>query len=132
MKQMEFFDTGNTNAIDEKYTSKIKGPIYTPSGKKPQVLELFDRSKSAMLIENINKSNVSDQEKMFLILASYRHIVFNYRYIADYYAGSGTEMQELMEQSALVIIDFNKAIEYGYVKLSEEIADQYLEDTKNE
>jgi len=30
-----------------------------------------------------------------------------------------------MENSALVIIDFNKAIENGYVKLSEEIANQY-------
>jgi hypothetical protein len=37
-------------------------------------------------------------------------------------------MQEQMENSALVIIDFEKAIELGYVKLSEEIASQYLED----
>lgn len=40
-----------------------------------------------------------------------------------------------MENSALVIIDFNKAIELGYVKLSEEIKEQYLidyEDDENE
>lgn len=37
-------------------------------------------------------------------------------------------MQELMENSALVIIDFDKAIEKGFVKLSEEIANQYKED----
>jgi hypothetical protein len=30
-----------------------------------------------------------------------------------------------MEDSALVIIDFNKAIELGFVNLSEEIAQQY-------
>ena len=37
-------------------------------------------------------------------------------------------MQELMENSALVIIDFDKAIELGYVKLSKEISEQYIED----
>ena len=37
-------------------------------------------------------------------------------------------MQELMERSALVIIDFEKAIQLGYVKLCEEIRAQYLEE----
>jgi hypothetical protein len=36
-----------------------------------------------------------------------------------------------MEKSALIIIDFNKAIEYGYVQLNDEIAEQYLEDMEN-
>jgi hypothetical protein len=31
-----------------------------------------------------------------------------------------------MEDSALVIIDFNKAIENGYVKVSDKIKEQYL------
>ena len=58
-------------------------------------------------------------------MAAYRHTKFNYKNIAEYYAQSSKEMQELMEDSALVIIDFNKAIENGYVKLSEEISNQY-------
>ena len=33
-----------------------------------------------------------------------------------------------MEKSALVIIDFEKAIQLGYVKLSEEIKNQYLQE----
>jgi hypothetical protein len=33
-----------------------------------------------------------------------------------------------MEKSGLVIIDFNKAIEYGFVKLSEQIAQLYGEE----
>ena len=33
-----------------------------------------------------------------------------------------------MEDSALVIIDFNKAIENGYVKLSKEVQELYLEE----
>ena len=66
------------------------------------------------------------EEKMFLIDAARRHNVFNYEKIADYYAHSGKEMQHLMERSGLVIIDFEKAIQYGYVKLCEEIRKQYL------
>jgi hypothetical protein len=52
----------------------------------------------------------------------------NYEKIADYYAHSSKEMQHFMERSALVIIDFEKAIEYGYIKLCDEIRTQYLEE----
>lgn len=130
-KQPDFFEWASEaeSAIDKKYTSKIKAPIYSPKQRKPLALELRDKSKCEYLIQKINNSGVSVEEKAFLTLAAYRHIVFNYRLIADYYSHSDSEMQDLMEQSALVIIDFNKAIEYGYVKLSEDIAGQYLEDT---
>ena len=70
------------------------------------------------MIRRINSSNVSDAEKEFLRLAATRHIVFNYERIADYYASANKEMQELMEQSALVIIDFDRAIELGFVQLN--------------
>jgi hypothetical protein len=60
--------------------------------------------------------------------AARRHNVFNYEKIADYYAHSSKEMQELMERSGLVIIDFEKAIQNGYVKLCDEIRKQYLEE----
>jgi len=80
------------------------------------------------MIVEIDKSNVSIEEKMFLIEAARRHTVFNYEKIADYYANASKEMQELMERSALIIIDFEKAIEYGYVKMCEEIRKQYLEE----
>jgi hypothetical protein len=33
-----------------------------------------------------------------------------------------------MEKSGLVIIDFEKAIQYGYVKLCDDIRNQYLEE----
>ena len=76
----------------------------------------------------IKNSNLSDDEKKFLIFAASRHVVFNYEKIAEYYAHSNKEMQELMEKSALVIIDFEKAIQLGYVKLCDEIRNQYLEE----
>ena len=37
-------------------------------------------------------------------------------------------MQNLMEQSALVIVDFDKAVEYGFVTLNSQLSNQYLEE----
>ena len=54
--------------------------------------------------------------------------MFNYEKIADYYSHASKEMQELMEKNALVIIDFNKAIQSGFVRLSDKIRKQYLEE----
>ena len=96
------------------------------------VKDLYNEQKSLELLEKIKKSKVSNAEKEFLIMATFRHVVFNYSKIAEYYAQSNKEMQELMEDSALVIIDFNKAIENGYVNLSNEIRKQYLKDNPNE
>jgi uncharacterized protein (UPF0262 family) len=103
-------------------------PLYVPKYEKPNIYELYDSLKSIKLIQKINNSNVSDDEKKFLTFAAYRHIVFNFSKIADYYAHSSSEMQELMEQSALVIVDFDKAIEYGYVALNNQLSNQYLEE----
>jgi len=62
------------------------------------------------------------------MLAAGRHTVLNFELIANYYAHSSKACQELMEDNALVIIDFEKAIENGYVVLSEKISEQYLVD----
>jgi hypothetical protein len=35
-------------------------------------------------------------------------------------------MQELMEKSALIIIDFDKSIEYGFTKLQKEIHEEWV------
>lgn len=106
---------------DKKYTTKVEIPQYLPSVTCPLLDECYNLSKYRDLIEKIDKSNVSTEEKIFLKFAATRHIVFTYAKIADYYAHASKEMQELMEQSALVIIDFNDAIANGYVKLSKNI-----------
>jgi hypothetical protein len=104
---------------DDVYTTKIESPIYEPKNEKPNQKELFDISKYNLLVNKINESNISDSDKEFLKLASTRHIEFNYRKIADFYAHSDKDTQELMEDSALIIIDYNKAIELGFVELYE-------------
>lgn len=126
MKQENLFGEEFAPKLETKYTSKIQAPIYEPIGDKPHVLELFDNSKTQRLINEINGSDVSDDEKKFLIEAAKRHTIFNYSKIADYYAYSSPKMQKLMERSALVIIDFEKAIQYGYVKLNEDITQHFL------
>ena len=126
MKQFNLF--GKEEKEESKYSTKIEAPIYEPKNKKPHIIELCDKSKTNRLINEINSSELPDEEKKFLSDAATRHSVFNYEKIADYYAHSSKEMQELMERSALVIIDFEKAIELGYVKLCKEISNQYLEE----
>lgn len=129
MKQINLFGQEFApNKDDQKYTSKIETPIYEPKNKKPHVLELFDDSKTKRLIKEIKTSNLPEPEKLFLIESAKRHTVFNYEKIADYYAHSSKEMQTLMEKSALVIIDFEKAIELGFVKLCDDIRKQYMEE----
>jgi len=129
MKQTNLF--GKEFAPDyenQKYSNKISSPIYEPKNLKPHILELCNKSKTHRLLRKINESKIPYEEKMFLIDAARRHNIFNYEKIADYYSHSNKEMQELMEESGLVIIDFQKAIELGYVKLCEDIKKQYLED----
>ena len=132
MKQTNLF-TKEENKVEgnTKYYTKIEAPIYEPKNKKPHILELCNKEKTHRLIKEIENSDVSFEEKNFLIDAARRHNVFNYEKIADYYANSNQEMQNLMEKSALVIIDFEKAIQLGYVKLCDEIKEQYLTEYGN-
>lgn len=113
-------------ALQSKYTNKVETPIYEPKNKKPHILELVDVEKTKRLIREIERSNLDDFEKRFLIEAAHRHSVFNYSKIADYYAHASVEMQDLMEKSALVIIDYDKSIEYGFTHLQEEIKKEWV------
>ena len=118
---MKLFNTSENK--EKKYSTKVSIPQYLPNDRKPNVSSLYDYEKYSKLLYEINNSNVSEEEKNFLRLAATRHIVFDYSLIADYYANSDKELQELMEHSGLVIIDLDDAIANGYVKLSEKIKD---------
>ena len=109
------------------YTSKTEIPQYEIKGEMPEIYELIEEEKVNQLIEDIRKSNVGEKEKEFLIKSAYRHYGFNYSKIAEYYCHQNKEMQELMEKSALVIIDINNAIAEGYAELKEEM-EEMIED----
>lgn len=114
---------------DEAYTRKVEPPIYEPTGPKPEVVTLYDDTKTRELTRAIEAaSNLTDDERNFLKVAAQRHTVINFGRVAEYYAHADESLQTLMEDSALVIIDFDRAIELGYVKLSDQIAGLYGQD----
>lgn len=123
---------GAGGATENAYTKKIQAPIYEPKGEKPNVSELCGLARTESLLAEISKAKVPDDVKAFLRLAAQRHAVFDYEKIAEFYAHAPKEVQELFEASALVIIDFKKAIENGFVVMTEEIADAYPADSKDE
>jgi hypothetical protein len=125
------FTTECDSGIYTKYTGHIQyephpGVLVTPE-------MLYDMRKCNSLKKEINEvakeTNMPDEVKMFLMMAATRHIKFNYHQIAEYYAQAPKEVQELMEKSGLVIIDFNDAIENGFVELTETLKD--LRDEEN-
>lgn len=106
----------------ENYSKKVKSPVYTPKkDTPPPISELFTVEKYESLVKEIKDKKLPKEIELFLINAASRHIVFNYENIAEFYCHQHSDIQELMEKSALVIIDFNKAIEGGFVKITEEI-----------
>ena len=109
--------------IDDKYTLAVNIPQYEITGECPSFSDMLDTDKSKELIAEIEQSGVSEDEKTFLIAAAQRHNVFNYRNIAEYYAHATPEMQQLMEKSALVIIDVDNAIANGYATRMADVLD---------
>lgn len=132
----EDFDLGMTGFTDEEiseiieelgdepenpYSTKINGLIYEIRGEKPRIDELFDTSRCKDLIDKIELSKLPQDVSKFLIAAASRHVVFDYGKIAEFYAHASKDVQELMEQSALVVVDLDSAIENGYVEMTKVI-----------
>lgn len=105
-----------------EYSRKVESPIYEPTAAvAPAISECVDLRKYEELYSEIDGAEIDDEEKRFLKIAATRHIVFDYRNIAERYAHAPKEVQSLMEKSALVIIDFGSAIEEGFVKMSKRL-----------
>lgn len=133
MTQFDFeinidFDNDIDTGDGTKYTQKVDVPQYEPTGECPDIWELVDTAKADSFLEEIREANATDDEKDFLIKATRRLYEFNYKKIAEYYAQASPAMQELMEHLALVIIDFDNAIAYGYAQLSAALEEMRAED----
>ena len=113
---------------DLTYTKEVKIPQYEPTGETVTLKMCIDTSKAEQLNERIRMADVPEEVKKFLFMAATRHYGFNYKYIAEYYAQAPKKVQELFEDSALVIIDFEDAIAKGYVELSKTVAECIHED----
>ena len=110
-------DESSTNSVDSAnsaYTNVINIPQYEIVGDKPENSELYDATKTEALKAQINAANLPKDVHDFLTHAANRHTVFNYQKIAEYYPHMTPEVQEMMEASALIIIDAEDAIKHGY------------------
>lgn len=108
---------------ENPYTDKVTVPPYEITGPKPALSEMYDEAKCRKLLADIDAADLPEAEKHFLRAAAYRHVVFNFQEIANYYAHSEADVQQLMEDSALVIVDFDKAIQNGWTRLGQAIAE---------
>lgn len=125
MEQFGFDSLDMDGIAENPYTKKVNIPQYDPTGEEPPIDQLVDSSKTAELLKEIEESGLPDDEKTFLRMAAQRHLSFNYKKVAEYYANASEEMQELMEKSALVIIDYEDAISYGYTRLNDSVREMF-------
>ena len=126
----EGYDGDEDGAEVEKYSTKTNIPQYEIQGLNIKLSDCIDKQKYVELLKEIENSTVSDAQKKFLKLAATRHIRFIYKNIAEYYASTNSEMQRLMEHSALVIIDIDDAIRNGYARLTKEVMAARKRDSK--
>lgn len=125
---------------DPDYTTKIETPIYTPKEPvAPIIGTLVDKQRTEELLAEISASGLDADIRAFLSLAASRHLRFDYHRIAEFYAHAAPATQRLFERSALVIIDYEQAIELGYAaalaglaELSGEAAEQAAADPETD
>lgn len=125
---LDVWDPENEKPSENQYSTKVETPEYKPTREKPLPEELVGITKYRKLLEKIEASTVPPEVAEFLRLAAARHLVFDYELIAEYYAHAHAEVQILMEDSALVIIDFDHAIRDGFVRMHDKLQQQYLEE----
>lgn len=123
------------NDIDDDavamYSKVIQAPTYEITGDKPDVDTLADSAKTDKLIARISKAKIPEDVREFLIAAAGRHTVFHFSRIAEFYAHAPSNIQDLMEESALVIIDFKRALADGYIQLGSKLEGYSVEDAEN-
>lgn len=117
---------------DTQYTTKIETPIYEPIGIDINLKDCCNTEKAQSYIDEILKLNIKDKElKEFLINSATRLYEFNFKNIAEYYSNlKDKEIKDMFEKLALVIIDYNKAIENGYIECVRQLTNLFYEENK--
>jgi len=117
----DYKDFNDAGSDENPYTATINLPRYEIVGEQPDTSDLVDTSKTKEMQAEIATANLPADIKEFLTIAANRHTVFDYSKIAEYYPHATPEIQKLMEKSALVIIDIDDAIGYGYANFVESV-----------
>jgi len=117
---------GDGGALDPddptQYPREVKSPVYRQTGDCPDIVDMYDRTRTRELIAEIDTATeLPDEVAAFLRSAAERHTAFRFDKIAEYYTHAPANIQSLMERSALVIIDFDRAVELGFVELREQL-----------
>jgi len=119
-------EPGEDGPTGDIYSDKVDTPVYEIEGPKPEIYELYDDDKAQRLLDEVESMDVDDDLKQFLMFACYRQIVFDYEQIAEFYAHSDAEIQEIFEKLHLVIVDIGRAIEDGLTTFTKEVLDDVL------
>jgi len=102
------------------YSKSMKHIQYVPTMREKVSAEsCYNIKKYEELKKEIQEKDLPKDIKKMLLLAATRHIIFNYQLLAEFYSQAEKDVQELMEKSGLVIIDFDDAMENGYIELTE-------------
>ncbi len=113
-----------------EYSRKIESPIYQPTGLKiDDARSLYDESEVKELETLIKDADVPDDVREMLMASAQRFRRFDFGRVAEYYSQCNDPVvKNLMERTAMVIVDFGRAIEDGFVELAEEIRNEYLKE----
>lgn len=120
----------SSKSDENVYSRKVETPIYEPKSEfAPSVSELVDTTVSDKFKDKLKKLKLKNEALAdFLTVASERFNSFDYGKIAEYYSHADKDTKELFEELALVIIDYDKAIENGFVKLVDSVMEQWREE----
>lgn len=107
--------------MEEKYSRKFAIPPFEPSDADYSLNDCVDVDRYVQLLESINESlnkgEITKSEAKFLKICASRWIKFHYGKTAQWYATKASSvMKDLLEKSAMVLIDLDKATEYGIIK----------------
>ena len=112
----EGYHTLNGQTGRKGYSMLLRNPYIKKSIRKP-LTKTAEADDDFYFFVNEPHCLGFEEEKEWLRIGAYRHCVFDYHNIAEYYSQSDKDVQELIEDSAMVIIDYDKAVEQGYVKV---------------
>ena len=119
-------DEWNKEKLDDEYSQKLGEVIYEPKESKHQISDIF--TPEIKYNEEINKLTNEPLKEMLKARVAY-FSTFNFSKIADYYAYQATpEEQRIMEKLALVLLDKDKLIEYGFSKLMTDVTESENEE----
>jgi hypothetical protein len=114
-------DVPKDKTLDTDGLFDIEIPFYTASDEKPNEIELADTSRSDELIKKIDSLDLDTRLKNILKIRAAFFTDFNFQKIADYYHNSDKNIKELFEDLGMVILTPRKALEKGFVDISENI-----------